>query len=247
MAITILFLRSKGKTILISVFLLILFYPMLIIVFDYETAWNFNSLEYQDFWTISGFLRNLFFNGFHPVIPWTAFMLMGYWYGKQDLSNDKFVKKSFWVSSIIFIFIQISSHLSISFLSEGNPELINELTEIIGTNPMPPLPIYMFNGIAVAIAVISACILIAKRFPNNSIIDALNKTGQLALTFYVAHVIIGMGIIEAIKPIEINGYSIEFSISYALVFSLFCVLFAVTWLKYNKTGPLEWVMRKLTD
>jgi uncharacterized membrane protein YeiB len=34
-------------------------------------------------------------------------------------------------------------------------------------------------------------------------------------------------------------YSVEFSVIYALVFSLICILFAVAWRKYNESGPLE--------
>jgi uncharacterized membrane protein YeiB len=214
---------------------------------NYETGWNFETLEYQGFWTINGFIRNLFFNGFHPVIPWTSFMLFGYWFGKQDLNNEKFIKRTFWISTISFISIQILSYFSISILSDGNQESIKELTEILGTNPMPPLPIYMFNGISIAFAIITACIIIAKHFENNIIIDALNKTGQLALTFYVAHVIIGMGIIDAINPSKMGEYSVVFSVIYALGFSLICILFAVVWKKHKESGPLEWIMRKLTD
>jgi uncharacterized membrane protein YeiB len=247
MAITLVLLTCKEKTILISGICIILIYPILITVLNYETGWDFATLEYRDLWTFKGFMRNLFFNGFHPVMPWTAFMIFGYWFGKQDLHNDKFVKKIFWMSTIIFISIQVVSYLSISILSEGNQEAALELTEIFGTDPMPPLPIYMFNGIAVAFALISACILIAKKFENSFIIDALNKTGQLALTFYVAHVIIGMGIIEVINPSKMGNYAIEFSVGYALAFSLLCILFAIIWRKYNNSGPLEWVMRKITD
>ena len=247
MAITILLLTSKERTLIATAITLIVAFPILMTFWNYETGWDFNTLDYQDFWTAKGFMRNLFFNGFHPVIPWTAFMLFGYWFGKQDLHNDKFIKKTFWISSIIFVSIQALSYLSISFLSEGNQETAKELTEILGTNPMPPLPIYMFNGSAIAFAIISACIIIAKRFENNKIIDALNKTGQLALTFYVAHVIIGMGIIDAINPAKTGNYSIEFSVVYALVFSLLCIVFAVIWRKYKTSGPLEWIMRKITD
>ena len=246
-AITMILLTCKENTILFSGISIIVVYPILITVLNYETGWSFDTLDYPDFWTIKGFIRNLFFNGFHPVMPWTAFMLFGYWFGKQDLRSDKFVKKTFWLSTIIFISIQVVSYLSISILSEGNPETALELTEIFGTNPMPPLPIYMFNGIAIAFALISACILTAKKFKNSFIIDALNKTGQLALTFYVAHVIIGMGIIEAIDSSKMGNYSIEFSITYALGFSLFCIVFAVIWRKYKKYGPLEWLMRKVID
>lgn len=76
---------------------------------------------------------------------------------------------------------------------------------------------------------------------------ALTKTGQLALTFYVAHVIIGMGVIEAIKPEKMGNYSIEFSVGYALMFSLLCVWFATFWLKSRKNGPIEWLMKKIIN
>ena len=61
---------------------------------------------------------------------------------------------------------------------------------------MPPLPIYMLNGIAIAILVISLCILLGKRYATNKVVVALKNTGQLALTFYVAHVVLGMGVID---------------------------------------------------
>jgi uncharacterized membrane protein YeiB len=247
MAITLLLITRKEHTILFSGICIIVAYPILTTFLNYETGWNFDTLNYQGFWTFTGFMRNLFFNGFHPVVPWTAFMLFGYWFGKQDLHNDQFVKKTFWISTSTFISIQVLSYMTILFLSEGNQEATLELTEIFGTNPMPPLPIYMFNGIAIAFAIISACIIIAKKFENSFIIDALNKTGQLALTFYVAHIIIGMGIIEAINPSKMGKYTVEFSLVYALTFSLCCILFAVIWRKYKESGPLEWVMRKIVN
>lgn len=247
MGIALLLLSSSQKKIIITAISIIIAFPILLTFWDFETGWNFETLEYQGFWTLNGFMRNLFFNGFHPVIPWSSFLLFGYWFGKQDLHNHKFIKKICWTSALVFIFIQALSAVSVSFLSEGNEKFVKEFTEILGTNPMPPLPIYMFNGVAIAFAIISACILIAKKFEDNIIIDALNKTGQLALTFYVAHVIIGMGIVEVIAPSKMGNYTVEFSVIYALGFSLLCVLFAVVWRKHKKQGPLEWLMRKVTD
>lgn len=246
MLITILLLTSKPKIILISSILLILSYPLLMVLLDYDIGWDFKTFEYSDFWTFNGFIRNLFYNGFHPVIPWSAFMLFGFWFGKQNLSNHKFILKSFIVSTIVFFGIQLLSFMTVSMLSEGNQQTAKELTEIFGTSPMPPLPIYMFGGISIAISIISACILISNRYSSNRIIVALNKTGQLALTFYVAHVVVGMGIIDAVNPSKMGNYSIEFSVIYSLVFSLICIVFATIWLKYKKSGPLEWIIRKIT-
>ena len=127
MLITLLLIQSKPKTIFYSAIAIVIMYPILVLFLDYELGWNFTTLEYTDFWTFSGFFRNLFLNGFHPVIPWAAFMLVGLWFGKQNLTDTRFVKKAAWVSFIIFILVQLISKFAITFLSEGNPNTTEEL------------------------------------------------------------------------------------------------------------------------
>ena len=238
-------IRSNTRQILTWAGAGILTYPLLLYWFDYEAGWNFDTLEYLEFWEFRGFLRNLFINGFHPVLPWVSFMLVGFWYGKQDLSNDRFLKKSIWVSTLVFVVIQFFSYFAIRILSNGNEEMLSDLSAIIGTDPMPPLPVYMFNGIAIAVLVISLCILLGKRYASNKVVSALNNTGQLALTFYVAHVVLGMGIIDGINHFKMGTYSIGFSVGYALLFSLICIVFANLWLKHKTHGPLEWIMKMI--
>ncbi len=247
MIITLLFVKSNSKIILLFASLLIILYPFLMIIWNFDIGWNFETMTYQNFWTLNGFVRHLFYNGFHPVIPWAAFMLIGLWFGKQNLNDSAFIKKAVWISLIVFIFIHIISYGLIALLSEGDKNLAIELKEILGTSPMPPLPIYMISGSSIAIFVISLCILLAKKYENSKIIDALKKTGQLALTFYVAHVIIGMGIIELFDIKKFGNYTIGFSLAYALFFSFSCILFAIFWKKNKKSGPLEWIFRKLTE
>ena len=40
-------------------------------------------------------------------------------------------------------------------------------------------------------------------------------------------------------------YSIDFSVGYALLFSLICIVFANFWLKHKTHGPLEWIMKMI--
>ncbi len=246
MLLALLFISSSKKQILIGASTLIFIYPVLILIWNYENGWDFSTLEYVDFWSVAGFVRNLFYNGFHPVIPWAAFMLIGLWFGKHDLNDDKFIKNVLKVSVITFFTIQVISYGAIQVVSGGDIDVITSITPILGTSPMPPLPIYMLNGIFAALTVISACIIISKRYEKNYLIVALNKTGKLALTFYVAHVIIGMGVVEEVGSLKLGEYPIEFSITYALIFSALCIIFAVLWLRYKTIGPVEWLMRKAT-
>ena len=130
--------------------------------------------------------------------------------------------------------------------SEGDDLVYAELEQVLGTSPIPPMPFYMLNGMAASVVVISSCILLARRFSTSFLIDAMAKTGQLALTFYVAHVIIGIGLVESFLEGQFGTYSIAFSLGYALLFSLACIVFALVWRKFFASGPLEWVMRKIT-
>jgi len=243
--ITILLISKKSNTILWTAIALVFLFPVLMLFMDYELFWDFTNYEYDQFWTLKGFMYNLFFNGFHPIIPWTAFMLIGLWWGRNTLHSIPFILKSMKISLGIFIGIQIISKAIIYLLADGQPEIAQELSEILGTSPMPPLPIYMISGASMAIFIISTCIYISQQFKSARIVQYLADTGKLALTFYVAHVILGMGIIEIIFPNSLGTYSIEFSIGYAFFFSMTCIVFARIWLKQHKTGPLEWIIQRI--
>lgn len=239
MLVAVLYLRARPRTILFSAFLLTISYPLLMTFINYENGWDFGLFTYHDFWTVHGFIRHLFYNGFHPVFPWSAYMLIGLWYGKCVLHDHRCITNTLWGSLATGSIIVVISHLLIAFLSQGNPYAIRELKEVLGTSPMPPLPIYMISGGSTALFTISACILLAKKFKHHVFIRILNKTGRLALTFYVAHIVLGMGLIDTFFPEIMGQSSLLFSFLYAIIFSILCVGFANLWLSYYEYGPLE--------
>lgn len=238
MLILLFYLRSNARWLLVSAAGFILLYPVVLSILDYESGWNFATLTYEGFWTWKGFFLNLFINGFHPVLPWVSFMLIGYWLGRQDLQDSHFLKRVLWYNAAIFIVLQVISWLGKSFLPGGDL--------FWSTSPMPPLPMYMMSGVSFALVLITTCIFIGNRWQEVGLWQALSKTGKLSLTFYVAHVVLGMGLMEGCFPRMLGQFSIQFSLFYALLFSLGCVAFAVFWMKYRSSGPLEWLMRKLT-
>jgi uncharacterized protein len=64
-----LFLTASDRTLSIGAFCIILLGLISLVVFNYEQGWNWETLEYADFWTLSGFLRHSLYNGWHPVLP----------------------------------------------------------------------------------------------------------------------------------------------------------------------------------
>jgi hypothetical protein len=245
MLIALLFINSSNSLLIGFVTIGIILYPALLFFIPYENHWDFTTLNYTGFWTPAGFLNNLFVNGFHPVFPWISFLFLGIWFGRKDLSNSLFIKKSLCISFVSFILIYLISRYVIQIQDNGVSLLNGQLSELLSYSPMPPLPFYMISACLFSISMICASILLAKHFENSPIIRQLSNMGKLALTFYILHVILGMGIVEAIYPQEIGHLSLEFTLVYTLLFSLFCIIVGNIWLLFFKQGPLELIMRKI--
>ena len=88
---SVLWLLITGTTIL---------FPILLVIIPYDTSWDWSSLSYIDFWSFSGFIRNTFYNGFHPVFPWIAFLFLGIIFGRINFTR-KLLVKYFIISTII--------------------------------------------------------------------------------------------------------------------------------------------------
>ena len=146
----------------------------------------------------------------------------------------------------IAVIAEAVSWIVIRTLSAGASLADQEvIVAIFGTEPMPPMPFYMIAGAGTACAIISASIALGERYKDATWLRPFVATGQLALTLYVAHVILGMGVLEAIGRLE--NQSLPFALVAALVFCVLGIVFAHLWRIRFKRGPLEAIMRTLTD
>ncbi len=212
---------------------------------DYERGWDWTTLAYTDFWTAAGMVRHLFFNGFHPVFPWVAFVFAGMWLGRRDLSDRRMRWKVFWTSLAALVGGTIVSGLFVDLLSGAPGNVPHEdIVALFGTEPLPPNPFYMLVALGAAGVVISGSVTVALRFKDQWWVRALVAAGQMSLSLYVAHVIIGMGVLVLFENLE--GHSLAFATTYAVVFTLLGVLCAWVWRMRFSRGPLEAGMRRLT-
>ncbi|MGH1334651.1 MAG: DUF418 domain-containing protein [Aureispira sp.] len=242
MLLTLLLLRQSTRRLLGASLGIMFLFPLLLLVFNYEAGWNFATLDYIDFWTVEGFLRNLFFNGFHPVIPWAGFMFFGLWLGRQPLEQKAWLKKAGTWSLGIFIALQAFSYGLPLLFSEAAQEGLNLW---LGTAPMPPMPFYLLSGAASSTALITACILWGQASPSSFFLRLLVQTGQLALTLYMAHILLGIVVIETCFDTPLGSYFWHFSLIAALLFNLLSVFFANLWLHFFSSGPFEALMRRI--
>ena len=238
-----LLIAFPSRVLLAAAALLALAFPVLLLAFSYEAEWNLDTLAYEGFWTPAGQARHLFFNGFHPVVPWLAFLLFGMWLGRQDVLDPAVRRRLFIGGAAVALTIEIVSAALVAQLTRGaSAEDAEVVVALLGSEALPPMPFYMLAAGGTATALIMLAVAFAQRFPGAPGIRALVAAGQLALTIYVAHVLIGMGALSAVGRLE--NQSLPFAVAASAAFYAFAVAFAVLWRKRFDRGPLEWVMRK---
>ena len=225
---------------------LVLAFATMLLVLDYDRGWDWNTLSYDGLWTPAGMIRHLFFNGFHPVVPWLAFLLIGMVLGRRDMRSPVIRRRVIAWGVVAAMVAEVVSWLLVRTLSTGKAPADQEtISAVFGTGPMPPMPLYMLAGAGTACAVIGASTAVGERFHHTVWLRPFFATGQLALTLYVAHVLIGMGTLEIMGRLE--HQTLPFALFASAMFCVTSVLFAHLWRMRFARGPLEAVMRNITD
>lgn len=212
---------------------------LLMLTLDYSVGWDFDTLSYNDFYTPIGMVRHLIYNGFHPVFPWVALMLIGMWFGRQHLTQHAVRQHLLKIAIVVAVITESLSVMLVTVIGKGSDDAL-----LFTTSPLPPTPLYIIAGAAWAIIVIIICLMVTERFPGGYWFP-LTATGQLALTLYIAHVLIGMGALEAFGWIGQQSYAHVWLAS--LSFYMGAVLFATLWRLRFQRGPVEWLLHRLTD
>ncbi|MEM7588449.1 MAG: heparan-alpha-glucosaminide N-acetyltransferase domain-containing protein, partial [Acidobacteriota bacterium] len=136
----------------------------LLMVFDYEQGWDWETLAYEGLWTPEGMIRHLFFNGFHPVFPWVAFLLLGMFLGRLPLRDALLRRRVLGWGLGVAVATEAVSWLAIRALSTGaDARTAEDVQALFGTAPMPPVPFYVLAAGGLAAAVIAACVGLSER------------------------------------------------------------------------------------
>ena len=233
--VAILALRLSPTALVAASGAVILLATMALVLFDYEAGWNWDTLEYSGFWTLSGFIRNLFYNGWHPVFPWLAFLLFGMFLGRLPLGHGPL--------QILLLVGGICGAIAVTLISIAlsfDPELV----DLVGLSPIPPGPFYMLAGIASSCAMLGAVLLATPWLARLRLASLMALTGRQSLTLYIAHIFIGMGALETLGYLDSrlsSGEIFAFSVGFIVV----CLAYAKLWSMAYSRGPIEMAMRRI--
>lgn len=212
----------------------------------FETGWNFDTLQYKDFWTLNGFLRNTFYNGWNSIFPWLAYFTTGMYLGRLDWTLPKTQFKMFTIGLVLF------SSISLLQLFSNSLSLSEEIKFFINADYLPPFLPFVLSTLGFGLMMITFFMFISQFLSQNKLANDLAKTGQMTLTHYISHITIGMIIFATITGKEFEGKMNEQTpmqplmiFSFATVYFILSFYFSKLWTKKYKNGPFEMLMRKI--
>ncbi len=234
------FLQVPSRWLLLTIGGLAAGFVVLIVTLDYEAGWDWETYAYHDFWTIPGFVRHLVFNGWHPIVPWLAFLLWGILLSRLNLRGRGVQWRMLLGGAAICAATLIASAWLVELVQVDDPEAAILFT----AEPIPPMPLYLLAGGGFASAVVGSCLLIEGRANRHRWAAFCLPAGRQTLTLYLAHIVIGMGTFEALGMIGTQTNRTAFFAS--IVFCLLATIFARIWSRFFARGPMEAVMRWVT-
>ena len=212
----------------------------------YEVIQNWQTLRDSNFWTVEGMVFRLYLNGFRSIFYWTVFLLIGMWLGRQEVHYPR-VRRDVLLGGIV---VALVAECILWMRFFDFPQLPSSFypTSIWGDRiedvMILIMPLAFFATCGTAAAIIGGSLMLTEKYPEAKWTKPFIATGQLALTLYVAHLIIGMGLSKVLEVLD--NKTLSFAMGSAVIFCICAVIFSHFWRKRYDRGPLEWGIRRIT-
>lgn len=252
--IGVLLLTGSNRLLLLLAFMFALIAVVfMFLVHNYFDYYEFilkgwDALQDTNPWTVKGIAFRLYHYGFFTLLSRTAFLLIGIWLGRQNVHHPR-VRRNMLLGGIVVavvaecaLWLLIFGHrwLPISFFYSTDilEVSVGNIFTLMFTL-MSSLTLFAKGG--VIFAIIGGSLMLTQKYPEAKWTRPFIATGQLALTFYVAHLVIGKGLLEIL-----GNRTLLFEVGSAVIFCICAVIFSHLWRKRFDRGPLEWSMRRIT-
>ena len=222
-----------------------IFVTFIFLIFDYyEIFRDWEARLDSDPWTVEGMVFRLHLNGFHLIFFWMAFLLIGMWLGRRNVHYLRVRGIVFFAGIAVALISACTPWLLIHYvpwlISSYPPSVSDSLSKAIG---MLFTPVYFLGICGTATAIIAGSLMLTEKYSDARWTRPLIATGQLALTLYVAHLIVGGGLLKALGLLD---KTLLLAIGSAVIFCICAVIFSHFWRTRFERGPIEWGIRRIT-
>ena len=229
----------------------LIIFHLLFLIIPYETGWDFHNFKYIDFYTFGGFFRNLFYNGWNSVFPWISYFFLGMWLGRLNWDDKKNMKCIFLIGCLLFLGIK-----AVVFLTTKYYTVSDTMYQYLSANYVPPSLPFILSCSGFSLVVITFFKYIGDiMYRKQSLrkITALISMGRSTLTNYIQHLTLGIvifsllftGSLEALQTKHVMSPTII--LIYSVLYYLLSLIFRYLWLQKYKNGPIEILMREISN
>lgn len=237
-------ITASNRQLLVVAGSLVLAFLAVFLVLDFEKNWNWETYSYRGLWTPAGIVRNLFYDGFRSVLPWTGFVVFGMWLGRLNLLDRNTNRRVLLAAFCVTVGAELLSKCLVTYVTNPPSEMTTETAiALFGTQSMPALPLFLLAAGGTSVFVIAACVRILDIWPSR-VWNPLIAAGQMALTWYFAHIVLGLGTVVALG-LE-SAETLPVASLTGVAFFAGATLVSWLWKCYFRHGPLEWLMRRVS-
>jgi uncharacterized membrane protein YeiB len=220
-------------------------FSLVMLAFNFDRGLTYKTDTYSVFWKSAAMAWDIFFDGLYPVFPWITFLILGMWLGRKRLSDPVLRKKILFIGIGVVAFSECISRMVFHLSTSGSGVLdADVLLMWFAIEPWDPMPLFLLSAGGTAIIVITSSISIAQKWGHRQWILPFVSVGQLSLTLYVAHIVMGTLVLKAMKNLDLAPHL--FPIWGTTLFYLAALLFSHSWKRHFVTGPLEGLMRRFS-
>ncbi len=166
--------------------------------------------------------------GPYPLPVWAAPFVFGVWLGRRDLRSARARRALVAAGSGIVVLVPLTTALLQAWV--GPAAAPPSWRALLLTVPHSQMPPWLIGSIGSALLVLGISLILADALPR--LVAPLVALGQLALTFYVAHLLILDA--WALRTAEVGAAALTVG-----GFTVAAALFATAWRRAFARGPLE--------
>lgn len=235
LALAALLVAASTRTLLALAAGAALAFPAIDVVRDYRVPTGFRTFDVANLqaYVRPGAIERLLFDGHYPLAPWAAFFLAGMALARAPLTPRTGTRLLVAGAAVALAAEAASAGLTRVVTGES-------LLRGVDRGPVPPTLLFVAAALGTALAVIGACLLVCAAAPRSRAVRWAAAGGRCALTLYVAHLLIGIGVPRLAGA---GDWSVGATLAYALAVSAVGITAAHLWLRRRRQGPLEAVLR----
>jgi uncharacterized membrane protein YeiB len=177
----------------------------------------------------SDIVRDLLISGYYPLITWGAPLTLGIIVGRLPL-RDSIFRLGMIVAGVILSIGSTVAARTLDFATNG------QIAPLLSEEPHSQSHVWMVDAIGVSLVIVGISLIAGDRLPR--LMWPLAATGQLALTIYVAHLVLLDRYTELLRRDTVGEAATVVAIFVAIV-----MIVATAWRAFAPVGPLEALFR----